>query len=307
MSESTKLIGQMIAERYEVKSFINEGGMQEVYLAEDQLLRRFVALKVPKNKHALKRFRRSAVVSARVNHSNVAKTLGYIEAHDRSFFIEEHIEGKDLGFLLKHNFRSFDPLWVCKIVHRLAKGIAASHHVGVVHRDLKPSNIMSVDGPFVSEIKITDFGIAKMVEDELGEAIEGGDESLTASQTAIGALPYMAPELIHDIKNADKPADIWSLGALTYELVTGAKPFGTGLKAVPAILAAKVPSYSQPQSRKTQFSSAFKDIMNIVHSCIVASPSARPSADEVVSMCESLCYPIETREFGRISKFDNPS
>jgi eukaryotic-like serine/threonine-protein kinase len=126
------------------------------------------------------------------------------------------------------------------VFHHLAKGLAASHHATVVHRDLKPSNIMVVDGELFNEVKITDFGIAKMAEEEL-IAVEGGESSLTASNTAIGALPYMAPEMIKSIRKAGAPADVWSLGAMVFELLSGQKPFGVGYRAVPAIMEAKVP------------------------------------------------------------------
>ena len=204
--------GDVVGDRYEINRYIGEGGMQEVYLATDKLLAREVALKTPKNRAADKRFHRSAVASAKVNHANVAKTLDYLREEGRQFLIEEFVEGIDLGLVMKQHSPFLDPLMTAKVFHRLAKGVAASHHAAVVHRDLKPSNIMAVGGIRVVDIKITDFGIAKMAEEELEEAVLGGEESITSSQTAIGALPYMAPEMIQNVKEADRPADIWSLG-----------------------------------------------------------------------------------------------
>ena len=83
------------------------------------------------------------------------------------------------------------------VFHHLAKGLAASHHADVMHRDLKPNNVMIAGGEYFRGVKITDFGIAKMAEEEIGEAVEGGQESLSASRTALGAIPYMAPEIIN--------------------------------------------------------------------------------------------------------------
>jgi serine/threonine-protein kinase len=299
--------GDLVGQRYEIVNYVGEGGMQEVYEAKDLLLSRTVALKAPKNASAAKRFKRSAVVSARVNHANVAKTLDYIEEAQRAYLIEEFIVGKDLSRVLKENFVRLDPLTAARVLHRLAKGVAASHHVGVVHRDLKPSNIMVVGGESLDELKITDFGIAKMAEEELAEAVEGGDESLTASQTAIGALPYMAPEMIQSMKEAGSPADIWSLGGLMFELLTGEKPFGSGLKAVPAIVAAKVPALPKSVTAKAQFRPVADEIYNLISACFQLDPDSRPTADELVRKCESLCYPIDPREFGTVSRFDNPS
>jgi eukaryotic-like serine/threonine-protein kinase len=305
MSDSLRPPGNLVGGRYEIMQRVGEGGMQTVYEAKDRLLLRTVALKVPKNTSAKKRFKRSAVVSARVNHANVAKTLDYVEEGERSFLIEEFIDGMDLSRVLKEKMLRLDPLMAARVFHRLAKGLAASHHAGVIHRDLKPSNIMAVGSERLEEIKITDFGIAKMAEEELAEAIEGGNESITASQTGIGALPYMAPEMIESMRDAGKPADIWSLGALTFELLVGEKPFGAGLRAVPAILAGKVPALPISVTHNSQFRSSAEDIYRILCMCLQIDPAARPTADELIHLCESLCYPIRKRECGKVSTLNN--
>lgn len=178
----------VIGGRYEVHKYLGEGGMQFVYVARDQLTGRLVALKTPKNKSATKRFRRSAVVAAKVNHPNVAKTLDYLKINNQRYLIEELIEGKDMKAALLEDATFLDPYLAAKVLHHLAKGVAAAHHAGVVHRDLKPTNIMVVGDYSLTELKITDFGIAKMAGEELQEAVEGGEHSMTTSQTAVGAL-----------------------------------------------------------------------------------------------------------------------
>jgi len=298
--------GQIVGGRYEITKYIGEGGMQQVFEANDNLLARVVALKVPKNPSAEKRFQRSAAVSARINHANVAKTLDYFEEKERGYLIEEYVSGKDLGRVLKEDLQILDPLMAARIFHRLAKGLAASHHATVIHRDLKPSNIMVVDGGRLTDVKITDFGIAKMAEEEL-VAVEGGESSLTASYTAIGALPYMAPEMIKSIKKAGTSADVWSLGALMFELITGEKPFGVGYKAVPAIMEAKVPPLPNMLKSNAQFKYAAEEIYKLVKICLTADPADRPSADHLVQACGMMCYPDSTREFGKIKIFDNGS
>ena len=188
--------GDVVGERYVIDKFISEGGMQEVYVARDELLSRTIALKTPKTGSARKRFKRSASTSASINHANVAKTLDYLEESNRYHLIEELIAGADLGQVMRDNLDQLDPYLCAHVLHHLAKGLAASHHAGVVHRDLKPSNIMVAGGMAFHGIKITDFGIAKMAEVELA-VVDGGDEDvLTQSATALGALPYMAPEMI---------------------------------------------------------------------------------------------------------------
>ncbi|MBZ9673953.1 serine/threonine-protein kinase [Mesorhizobium sp. ES1-3] len=297
--------GDTIADRYLVSVYVGEGGMQEVYSAQDTLLGKYVALKGPKNASASKRFHRSAIVSARVNHANVAKTLDYIEENGRSYLIEELIDGCDLRVMLTKYVPKFDPYIVSRILHHLAKGIAASHHAGVIHRDLKPSNVMAVGGPALNGLKITDFGIAKMAEKELEEAVEGGEGSLTASATAIGALPYMAPEMIESMKAAGKPADIWSLSAMMFELLTGERPFGAGLKAIPKILACDIRAIPPQLTGHPQFKSAASELLTILNACLVLDPGKRLTADAVVTACEELCYSVGPREFGTVSYFDN--
>lgn len=292
--------GDMVGGRYRVQKYVGEGGMQFVYAAEDQVLKRIVALKTPKNRSAERRFHRSAIVSARVNHPNVAKTLDYIDSEERPYLVEEFIDGTDLDKALLKKTRCLDPYLAARLLHYLAKGLAASHHVGVVHRDLKPTNVMVVGEFALRSVKITDFGIAKMADEEIAEAVEGGDASITSSQTAIGALPYMAPEVIESPRDVGTAADIWSIGAMMYELMTGDKPFGSGYRAVGRILEAKPPVFPNFLTSNPQFSALSRQIIDIVLKCLIREPGRRPASDEIVRLCGNLCYPAAVRHFGRI-------
>jgi serine/threonine-protein kinase len=299
--------GDIVAGRYEVKKFVGEGGMQFVYGAHDNILHRDIALKTPKVDSAEKRFRRSAVVSAKVNHPNVAKTLDYFEEDNTAYLVEELIDGLDLEKAILSKSKFLDPFLVAKILHHLAKGLAASHHAGVVHRDLKPTNIM-VTGDFqLTSIKITDFGIAKMAADEISDAAEGGGDTISTSKTAVGALPYMAPEAITTPKEVTLKADVWSLGAMMYEVLTGNKPFGSGLKAVHSIIEAKTPKYPEYITSKAQFKELSIRLIDVINSCLQKSPDNRPTADELVNMCGNFCYPISKREFGVIDSYHHNS
>lgn len=293
----------LIGERYKIVRYLDEGGMQFVYIANDQLTDRFVALKTPKNKSAQKRFKRSAIVAAKVNHPNVAKTLDYIKNGENRYLIEELVDGKDLKAALLSNTDFLDPYLAAKVFHYLAKGIAAAHHAGVVHRDLKPTNIMVVGGYTFNDLKITDFGIAKMAGEELREAVEGGDTSITSSQTAVGALPYMAPEAINEPDSVREPADIWSVGAIMYHLLCGVYPFGNGLKAVPKIIKAEIPEIPNFLTDKAQFKHLALDIMKIAISCLQKNPNDRPTADELVKQCSNLCYTSSPRNVGIVETF----
>jgi len=295
-------IDEIIADRYHIKGFVGEGGMQYVYLAWDSILNRNVALKTPKTKSAEKRFHRSAIVSAKVNHPNVAKTLDYIEEIERAYLIEELIDGQDLSNAILDKVDFLDPFLVARLFHHLSKGLAASHHVGVLHRDLKPTNIM-VNGAFqLTNIKITDFGIARMAEEEIVEAAEGGEDTISASATAVGALPYMAPEAIDTPRYVGLEADIWSLGAMMYELLTGSKPFGKGLKAVRNILEGKYDAFPYFVTSNPQFGFLSKQLISMIDSCLKINPTERPTADELVKRCGTLCYPISKRYFGSVRR-----
>lgn len=294
---------QIIADRYKILRYLAEGGMQFVYIAEDQITNRKVALKTPKNRSSQKRFQRSAIVAARVNHPNVARTLDYIETEGRTFLIEELVAGEDLKAALLTKTDYLDPYLVAKIFHHLSKGVAAAHHRGVVHRDLKPTNIMVVGGYNLGELKLTDFGIAKMAEAELDEAAEGGDESLSASATALGAIPYMAPEAIETPKAVGLSADIWSVGAIILHLLYGEFPFGSGLKAVSRITKAESPTTPRFVLSNSQFKPLAEELIAIAHSCLQYDAASRPTADELVQRCNTLCYSMSYRKTGTVKDF----
>ncbi len=297
-------IGHVVDTRYELLRFIGEGGMQYVYEARDNVIGRLVALKTPKNRSATKRFRRSAVVAARVNHPNVAKTLDYLRVDEQRFLVEELIQGKDLASALLKDAGVLDPYLAARVFHHLAKGVAAAHHAGVVHRDLKPTNVMVTGGYNATEIKLTDFGIAKLAEEELEAAAEGGEETLSMSQTAVGALPYMAPEAIERPKEVSKPADVWSLGAMMYHLITGKPPFGMGLQAVRGILTSEVPSAPPFVLNSPQFKPLADQVLRVALDCLKKNAEDRPTSDQVVRSCELFCYSVTSRESGTVKRIN---
>lgn len=297
--------GDLIGERYEVRNYVGEGGMQFVYAAHDRLIDRVVALKTPKNASAAKRFRRSAVVAAKVNHPNVAKTLDYVRDGNARYLIEELVEGEDLQKALLKRTSFLDPYSAARIFHHLAKGVAAAHHAGVVHRDLKPTNVMVVGGYSLNDLKITDFGIAKMAGEELAEAAEGVNSTITTSQTAVGALPYMAPEVIDTPRNVAAPADIWSVGAMMFHLICGEQPYGSGLKAVGKILAAETPVAPPFLTSNPQFARLASDILELALACLKKDPGMRPTADDLVARCGQFCYTSGARQEGVVKRIEH--
>jgi eukaryotic-like serine/threonine-protein kinase len=295
---------QVIADRYVVDSYLGEGGMQEVYCALDKAFNRKVALKAPKNSSAKKRFDRSARMSARVNHPNVARTLDYIEEAGSNYLVEEFIKGSDLQKRLNSEFFALDPHLTAHVAHHLIKGVSASHHVDVFHRDLKPSNIMVSSDPGLLVVKVTDFGIAKMAASEIDEVMNEGDEdSITGSQTVVGALPYMAPEMITNSKAASLSADVWAIGALIYHLLIGDRPFGQGFKAIPKILARDLPKKEKVISPPIQFSALVDELWTLIDSCLQLDPKKRPTCDQLVKSFSSICYSGAARKKGQIKNY----
>lgn len=285
--------------RYLAQEWIGAGGMQHVYAAFDQLFERMVALKTPKDDAGIKRFQQSAVVSAKVNHQNVAKTLDYFEDGERPFIIEELVNGADLYSVMSEGLPFLPPSACARIFHQLAKGLAASHAADVVHRDLKPSNIMVVGGPRFHDVKITDFGIAKMAEEEIGQWAEVG--GATSSKTVLGAIPYMSPEAINDFKIAKKSSDVWAIAAIMYELMSGELPFGSGLKSIPKIIEATPPK-KPTQINSAQFKSLGGQIYDLILMCLDKDEKKRPSADQLVTFCEEFCYSVTTYSYGHVTE-----
>jgi len=282
--------------RYSILKFLAEGGMQQVFLAKDTLLGRNLVIKVPKSGSALKRFENSAQLSARVNHPNTTRTYDFFLEDGTPHLVEEFVEGMDLSVLLRW-VPQVDPHTTAFIFHHLARGLQAVARPGLVHRDLKPSNVMIEGGLALAGIKITDFGVASMAGDEIAEAVEGGTTSISASRTAIGAIPYMAPEVIDEPKSRRQASDVWAIGAIGYELLTGSKPFGQGLRATARILEAKAPPLLETAVQNEQFATLVRELYGLLLLCLARDFAARPRADALVQMCGRLCYtpPIDRR------------
>lgn len=303
--------GDVISNRYKIDAFHRAGGMQEVYRCSDIALGRVVALKTPREGIVDKRFSRGAQMGARVVHPNVAATLDYVEEGSIRCLIEEFIDGEDLGRRLANEFNFLDPSLAAWVVHNLAKGLQSSHRVGICHRDLKPSNVMMSGDGGMSLIKLTDFGIAKLAEKELEVELEqfGKDENtLTSSNTLLGAVPYLAPECWSDWSSAGQPADVWALGAIICHLLLGTPPFGVGkgaiMKVAQAQLAGKV-ELTEPGwfGRHKETMQLEVELWKLVKACLQVDPSQRPSAEQVVQTCDTLCYSAIARKTGSIESF----
>ena len=217
--------------RYEIRSKIGEGGMGEVYLAEDMKLHRKVALKIlpidlAANKDRLRRFEQEAKAAAALNHPNIAHIYEIGDSEGTNFIAMEFIDGVTLGEKIHSERTELKKL--LRFMQHSAEGLAKAHAAGIVHRDLKPANIMVTrDG----HAKILDFGLAKLVEPQRMSG-SGSSEVPTAilqhsqSGAVLGTVGYMSPEQAQGkTKEIDQRSDIFSFGCILYEVVTGRKPF----------------------------------------------------------------------------------
>lgn len=297
--------GDVVFDRYKVIEFVGEGGMQEVYRAIDLALERTVALKTPKSDQAAKRFQRSALVSAKIKHPSVAVTLDYFEIGQRGFLVEEFIEGVDLKQIMAETYLYLDPALAAHVALHIARGLAACQRENVWHRDLKPANIMVSHDLMFSTIKITDFGISKLVQEQFKEENDGeAESSITQSQTLLGAAPYMAPEHMFTPKVADKRADIWSFGAILYSLLVGEPPYGKSFPHIAAnIRSGVIPPPPVWVNSKWQFKDLFNSLWVIVTSCLKVDPTARPTSDQLIVELSKLCFSIHPRIYGTTKSY----
>ena len=224
-SRSESLIGQTIG-HYQVVREIGSGGMGEVYLAQDTRLGRSVALKLLPNlftrdEDRLSRFEQEAHAASALNHPNVCVIYEVGETeYDRHYMAMEYVEGVTLR---QHMTEARLKLGeVLDVAVQVASGLAAAHEVGVVHRDIKPENIMMRRDGYV---KVLDFGLAKLTEQEAPDgAAPAGSRVKTDTGVVMGTSSYMSPEQARGL-SVDGRTDIWSLGVVIYEMVTGEAPF----------------------------------------------------------------------------------
>lgn len=208
-------INDVIDDRYKILKVLGEGGMAIVYLANDIITNKEVAVKIikeetMKNPLNLTRFEREARAAASLNHQNIVKviTLGTFEG--RPYMVNEFIKGKTLRETL--NVRGkFSFLEACDIMYQLCSAVWFAHQHGVIHRDIKPQNVfITVDGT----VKLGDFGIATFQ----------NSSHVTRSEVVVGSVHYLAPEISQG-NQATPQSDIYSLGITFFELITGRVPF----------------------------------------------------------------------------------
>ncbi|MBS1608692.1 MAG: serine/threonine protein kinase [Bacteroidetes bacterium] len=208
-----------VQEQYVIQRKLGEGGMGIVYLAEDKMLERQVAIKVlhpalAQGSDSLgSRFQQEALALARLNHPNITHLYAFIPQENTYWMVMEFVDGKTIEDWLKIK-GTLSPVIACSILSQMLDGLEHAHRKGIIHRDLKPANIMiSQEG----EVKIMDFGIARI----------RNSQRLTQHGKSVGTLEYMAPEQIQG-KEGDELTDIYAAGNILYELLSGQTPFNSG-------------------------------------------------------------------------------
>jgi serine/threonine protein kinase len=260
---------------YEIQSPLGAGGMGEVYRARDSRLARTVAIKVlpehlSENPEARERLDREARAISSLSHPNICHLYDVGQQDGISFLVMEYLEGETLADRLRKGSLPIEQVLKCGI--EICEGLERAHRNGVVHRDLKPGNIMLTK----SGAKLMDFGLAKPAvppsppRSGLTQTLATPQHPLTAEGMVVGTFQYMSPEQVEG-KEADARSDIFALGAVLYEMVTGKRAFEgkTTASTIAAILAGEPPLIStvQPLSPSA--------LEGTVKSCLAKDPDER--------------------------------
>ena len=267
--------------RYEIRSKIGEGGMGEVYLAEDTRLHRKVALKVlpaelSANKDRMRRFEQEAQAAAALNHPNIAHIYEVDESEGATFIALEFVDGFTFRQLIHERPTELPKLLRC--LQHVAEGLAKAHAAGIVHRDLKPDNIMVTRE---GHAKVLDFGLAKLVEPQSASGQRSGGRSEVATAlmqqhstpgAVLGTVGYMSPEQAQGrVDEIDHRSDIFSFGCILYEAITRRKAF-EGKDAIDSLNRI---IREQPTPIATFASDAPADLQRIVRRCLAKDPEER--------------------------------
>jgi serine/threonine protein kinase len=268
------MIGQTLG-HYRLESKLGEGGMGVVYKARDTHLDRPVAIKVlpPEavvNLERKRRFVQEAKAASALNHPNIVTMHDIGLEGGVDFMVMEYLSGNTLEARLRDGLLPLGE--VIEYAAQAAAALGAAHAIGIVHRDIKPSNLMltTVDTAGPSHLKVLDFGLAKLRQPEEPSADTPTKTALAETEigTIMGTAPYMSPEQAQGLR-VDARSDVFSLGSVVYEMLTGRRPFGEGNAVMAAVI------YAHPAPVRELRPDAPKDLVRVVERALAKDPSAR--------------------------------
>jgi eukaryotic-like serine/threonine-protein kinase len=257
--------GQVFANRYRIEQILGRGGMGVVYKASDTQLDEIVAIKtlpgdvMQRSPEDLERFKREIRLARKITHRNVLRTYDYGEAEGVYFISMEFVRGYTLSELLTESAgRQMAPRVALGITRQICRGLQAAHEQGIIHRDIKPQNVL-IDAK--GEVKLMDFGIARMAE---------AKEAMTQAGLIVGTPHYMSPEQVQG-KQLDPRSDVYSMGVLMYEMLTGKRPFESS--SLTGVLTAHITE--MPKALSEVRPELGERINAIVMRCLAKDPKAR--------------------------------
>ena len=272
------MIGRTLGQ-YQIQEQLGSGGMGVVYKAHDSKLDRTVALKflppaLSTDDDAKTRFIQEARAASALDHANICTIHDVGEDEDgKLFIVMSYYDGETLKYGMQSG--ALEQKEAVRIAHQIARGLARAHEAGIVHRDVKPANIMVTNR---GDVKILDFGVAK-----LSQSLD-----LTKAGSTVGTAAYMSPEQARG-EAVDSRADIWSIGILLYEMLSGNAPFGGGYEA--ALVYAIINEDPEPLP-----STVDPGIVEIVNRSISKDPQSRyQSADALADDLEAFLSPSGSR------------
>jgi serine/threonine protein kinase len=285
------MLGKTIS-HYRIAARLGEGGMGQVYKAEDLKLNRPVALKLLHpadlpDAGARQRLLREAQMASKLNHPNIATVYEVNETEEHPFIAMELVEGESIKDIVVRRVLPLSELE--DLAKQIAEGLADAHRAGVLHRDLKPGNVM-VDTK--KRIKILDFGLAAHAQRYEGETSESYVSRTATHATTGGTVPYMSPEQLRG-ETADARADIFAFGVLLYECLTGRRPFDgeTSVDVLHSIL------HDRPRPVGSLISDIPAQWERLLERCLAKRPEDRfQSMDEVLSHLSRATAAERTKE-----------
>lgn len=290
---SEALPGHVLDEKYRIKEKIGSGGFGTVYRGEHILLHHPVAIKVfrpavgREGAESLERFRLEGISACRVNHPNAVTVLDFdVSAGSLAYLVMELLEGHSLA----HELRSvgkLPPARAAEIACAVCDALEQAHAAGIVHRDIKPSNVFLHGSNGDQLVKVIDFGIAKLT-----DASEvPGAETNTMSGTFLGTPAYMAPERVFDLPY-DGRADVYAVGVMIYEMVSGRLPFETTSGGHLSLM--RMHAIEEPPELTAVVPDAHPSLDAAVKRAMAKDPEQRPTAAELGGMLRSLVQEIRT-------------